>query len=373
MGASPGGSARKIRYAVVGAGWISQQAFMPAVAHTGNSTMTALVTGDPEKARKLATRYGIHHVYEYGAYARMLKSDEVDAVYLAVPNSLHRAYAVPALEAGIHVLCEKPMAPSEADCRAMIAASEAANTKLMIAYRLHFEEATLTAIEMTRSRRIGEPRLFSSVFTQQVSARNRRTKAEFRAGPLEDMGPYCINAVRHLFGDEPQEVMAFSVSAPEPRFASISEAVSVLLRFPQERLAQFTVSFGANPVDEYRVVGTRGDLQVSPGYTFGVSLKHRLTIGQEVIEQSFPMVDQFGGELKYFSDCILNDRHPEPDGEEGLADVRVMAAAEEALRTGRPQRLDPMLRRRQPSLDQLMALEPVPAPDLIRAAPPDQG
>ncbi|MBV8214227.1 MAG: Gfo/Idh/MocA family oxidoreductase [Verrucomicrobia bacterium] len=101
---------RKVRYAVVGAGWISQEDFMPGVEHTGNSVITALVTGDQTKAKALAKRHGIRQVYNYDGYGKMLESGVVDAVYLAVPNSKHRDYAVAALNAGIHVLCEKPMA-----------------------------------------------------------------------------------------------------------------------------------------------------------------------------------------------------------------------------------------------------------------------
>ena len=137
---------RKVRYAVVGAGWIAQEDFMPGVEHTGNSVMTALVTGDPEKAKELAKKYGIEHVTGYDGYDVLLRSGNIDAVYLALPNSKHRESVVKALEAGIHVLCEKPMAPTEEDCQAMIAASEKSGTKLMIAYRLHFEEATIEAL-----------------------------------------------------------------------------------------------------------------------------------------------------------------------------------------------------------------------------------
>ena len=173
---------RKVRYAVVGAGWIAQEDFMPGVEHTGNSVMTALVTGDPEKAKELAKMYGIEHVTDYDGFDALLKSGHIDAIYLATPNSDHTSFVLRALAAGIHVLCEKPMAPTEAECQQMIDASEKSGAKLMIAYRLHFEEATIEAIETIRSGTIGEPRLFSSVLTQQVSGRTAgRTR---RTGPV---------------------------------------------------------------------------------------------------------------------------------------------------------------------------------------------
>src|SRR3984885_781462 len=128
---------QKVRYAVVGAGWIAQEDFMPGVAHTGNSVMTALVTSDQSKAKRLLKRFSIPRLYDYDSYERMLHSGDVDAVYLAVPNSMHRVYAVAALNAGIHVLCEKPMARTEEECRDIIEAAAQGSAKLMIAYRLH--------------------------------------------------------------------------------------------------------------------------------------------------------------------------------------------------------------------------------------------
>ena len=115
---------RKVRYAVVGAGWIAQEDFMPGVEHTGNSVMTALVTGDAEKAKEIAKKYDIEHVYDYDGFDKMLAAGVIDAIYLATPNSKHTPFVVKALEAGIHVLCEKPMAPTEGECLQMIAASE---------------------------------------------------------------------------------------------------------------------------------------------------------------------------------------------------------------------------------------------------------
>ena len=149
---------RKVRYGVVGLGWISQAAFMPGVAHTGNSEMTALVTGDEKKAQALGKHYGITHTYHYDAYRSLLASGEVDAIYLALPNFQHREFAVPALEAGIHVLLEKPMAVSEEECRAIEAAAARSGAKLMVAYRLHFEPATLEALRLIRAGALGEDR-----------------------------------------------------------------------------------------------------------------------------------------------------------------------------------------------------------------------
>ncbi|MEF2251811.1 Gfo/Idh/MocA family oxidoreductase [Ralstonia solanacearum] len=361
-----------VRYAVVGAGWISQAAFLPGVAHSGNSIVTALVSGDAAKAGALAQRYRIGHVCSYADYERLLASGDIDAIYLALPNDMHRQYALPALQRGIHVLLEKPMATSEADCEAMIDAARLGRAKLMIAYRLHFEPATLAAIELVRAGKLGHVRAFSAVFSQPVAPSDHRAHHGYWAGPVADMGPYPINAVRHLFGEEPVEVSAVGVRDPASPF-NFADTVSVTLRFADHRLAQFIVSYSSARVDQYRVIGTQGDLEVSPGFTFGVALRHRLTLDGRTREQPFDATDQFGGELQYFSDCILNDREPEPNGEEGLADVRILATIERALESGQPQSLGPFRRQGRIEASQVRQLPAAAAPDRIDAAGSGEG
>ncbi|NWK47484.1 Gfo/Idh/MocA family protein [Ralstonia pickettii] len=361
-----------VRYAVVGAGWISQAAFLPGVAQSGNSVVTALVTGDEAKATALADRYGIQHVHGYADYDQLLASGDIDAIYLALPNDMHRQYALPALQRGVHVLLEKPMATSEADCEAMIEAARAGNAKLMIAYRLHFEPATLAAIELVRTGKLGRIRAFSAMFSQSVAPSNHRANHGYWAGPVSDMGVYPINAVRNLFGEEPIEVAACGVRDPDLPF-NFDDTVSVTLRFADHRVAQCVVSYSGASIDQYRILGTKGDLEVSPGFMFGVGLKYRATIDGKTHEQAFDATDQFGGELQYFSDCILNNREPEPNGEEGLADVRVLAAIERALESGQPQNLGPFQRQGRMETAQVRKLPPVPSPELVDAAEPGKG
>ena len=143
------------------------------------------------------------------------------------------------------------------------------------------------------------------------------------------------------------------------------------LRFPEDRLAQFSVAYGLISVDEYRVVGDEGALLVSPGYTLNDGLHHTLKVGESTTETKFRAADQFAGETAYFSDCILQDRDPEPDGEEGWLDVRILAAVERALATGREQELPPTYRSKRPSLDQRSDLPPASKPALVHAAPPE--
>lgn len=344
---------------------------MPAVAQTGNSCMTALVTGDKKKAEQLSRRYGIEHTLDYDGIDDLLASGRVDALYVATPNDQHLETTVKALRAGVHVLLEKPMAVSEAECRQMIDAAQAGSAKLMIAYRLHFEPATLAAIEKVREGALGEVRLFSSVFGQLVSPDNHRAKQGYWAGPVADMGPYPINAARNLFRAEPLEVIAHGMRHPELEM-DFHDTVSVSLRFPGDRLAQLTVSYATAEVGQYRICGSRGDLEVSPGYAFGdgVALEHRLTLDGKTTHTRFEATDQFGGELRYFSDCVLHDREPEPNGYEGLADVRVLAAIERALQTGAPVRLEPFEGPRYADPRNVQTLPPIETPELVDASTP---
>ncbi|WMS41999.1 Gfo/Idh/MocA family oxidoreductase [Acuticoccus sp. MNP-M23] len=341
----------KVRYAVVGSGWISQIAFMPSVAQTDNSEMTAIVTGNPERAQELADFHGIPKIYSYEQYDEMLASGVCDAVYIALPNSMHADYAIRAANAGIHALVEKPLALTVAECEAMIAAAQKAGTLLMTAYRLHNEPATVAILDAIRDGQIGTPRVFSSVFTMQADLGNHRLEAKHWGGPLQDIGVYCLNAMRHVFSAEPVEVIAMDGATEDPRFSEVPEVISATFRFPGAAIATFTASFGAHDLDEYRIVGTEGVIEVSTGYAFKTMPKFRVIRGDDVTEHEFDPVDHFGAQTAYFSDCIQSGTRPESDGEEGLADVRALRAVEESARTGRPVTIETAPRPSHPSKD----------------------
>jgi predicted dehydrogenase len=361
----------KVRYAVVAAGWISQGAFMPGVRQTDNSVMTALVTGDPLKADRLASNYGLKS-YSYEQFPQLLESGEIDAVYLATPNFRHREFAVPALEAGIHVLLEKPMAASEEDCLAIAEAAKRSGAKLMIAYRLHFEPGTVEMVSRVGAGHIGEPRVFSALFGQTTKESNHRMQGGFWEGPVADMGPYPINAVRSLFRDEPIEVHAMGTTSPE-RKTHTPDTVSVTLRFPGEKLATFIVSYSLPATQRFTLVGSKGEFEASPCFGFGegVAIAYRATIDGKTEEHTHPVVDQFAGETQYFSDCILQDRDPEPDGDEGWRDIRVVAAIERSLKTGQIQKLDSLPKRPGINSEQARRLPLAKVPPYVNTEEPN--
>jgi len=263
LGAIVPTSKRIIRYAVVGLGHIAQVAVLPAFAHAGrNSRLTAVVSGDRTKRREIAKRYRLDGAFNYDEFDECLRS--VDAVYIALPNSMHAEYTIRAAQAGVHVLCEKPMAVTVDECEAMVAACRKHRVKLMIAYRLHFDEINLDVIEFVRKNRIGTPKFFNSSFSLAVRSDNIRTKKALGGGTLYDLGVYCINAARYLFRAEPKEVVAVSVNSGVKRLAQIDESTGAVLRFEGERIAAFVTSFNAADVGSYRIVGTKGEIQVNP-------------------------------------------------------------------------------------------------------------
>jgi predicted dehydrogenase len=347
-----GQAKNRVRYAVISAGRITQGAVLPAFHNArDNSELVALVSGDEAKRASLAERHRIPLTGDYSELEFILDRGGIDAVYIAAPNSQHREFTERAARMGVHVLCEKPMATTLADCDAMIEATRNHGVKLMIGYRLHFEEGTLRAIDRVRRGELGRPKIFSSMFTQQVRDGDIRTQAKLGGGALLDMGVYPINMARALFADEPIEVSAFRPPSIDPRFSEVDETVSVLLRFPAGGVAQLTASIGAAAGESYRIVGERGDLRAEP--CFGVStFKHYLTVEGKTTEQTFPVRDQFAPELIYFSRCILENREPEPSGEEGWCDVRVVSAAFESIESGRAVLLAPYLRSARPELSQ---------------------
>ena len=344
---------RKVRYAVIGLGHIAQVAVLPAFANARkNSTLAALVSDDPVKLRELSRAYKVPRTFSYDEYEACLRSGAVDAVYIALPNNQHREFALRAAKAGVHVLCEKPLALDEEECHDIIRVCAENRVKLMTAYRLHFERANLEAIRLLQAGTIGEPRIFNSLFTMQIKDGNIRLKKALGGGTLYDIGIYCINAARYLFRAEPTDVFAYSANNGERRFREVDEMTSAVLRFPEERLASFTTSFGATDTAVYDIVGTRGTLRVKQAYEHSEGIEMEITVNGRTKKRSYPKRDQFGPELIYFSDCVLKNKEPEPSGIEGLLDVHIIQSLLKSARHGMSIKIQDLRRRRRPSLRQ---------------------
>lgn len=365
--------AKKVRYAVVGLGSIAQAAILPAFRHVPNARLAALVSDDPKKRTSLGERYDVERTCGYADYDALLESGDVDAVYVALPNDLHADYAIRAARAGVHVLCEKPLAVTERECEAMIRACRQNDVKLMTAYRLHLEEGTLAALDQVRRGALGEVRSFHAEHARIVKAGDIRLSRERGGGSLYDLGIYGVNAARMLFGEEPDEVFAFTASGDDRRFAEVDEMAHAVLRFPGERLATVISSMGAAARSTWTIVGTKGALTMDPAFAFGEDLRSVRTDaeGRRKEERRYAARDQFGALILYFSRCVLEDREPIPNGEEGLADVRVVRALYRSAEEGRPIRLAAIRRNRSPGADQDIHVPPLEGVgDYVRAKGP---
>ncbi len=364
---------RRIRYAVVGLGNIAQVAVLPAFEHAKeNSELVALVSSDEEKLRVLSKKYGVAVTGSYDELERVIADGKVDAVYLAVPNTHHRKMTERAARAGAHVLCEKPMAVTEEACRAMIAATRRHGVKLMIAYRLHFEEANLRAIESVRAGEIGDPRIFGSVFCHQVREGDIRTRCDLGGGALFDMGIYCLNAARYIFQEEPLSVYAEQIFGEDGRSEDVDEMTAAVLRFPGNRIAHFTASQGAADVSEFRVVGTKGDIRLEPAYEYIGEIEETVTVDGKAKTHTAAKRDQFAPELIHFSQCILTGDEPAPSALQGLADVRIMQAMVLSAKTGARIELSPVVQSRRPNIELMTKKPPTKKIKPVHSASPSK-
>src|SRR3954447_15279901 len=333
----PEAVARHAGWAIVGLGQLALEEVMPAFRECRLSRPVALVSGHPDKARKVAEAYGLEpqNIYGYDSFERLADNPAVDVVYIILPNSLHAEYTIRALKAGKHVLCEKPMAVSVAECEQMIEAAQQANRKLMIAYRLHYEPLNRKVMQLCAGKALGAVRTFSSSNCQNVTAPNIRLSATLGGGPVGDIGIYSINAARYCTGEEPVEVTAMANQPQDdPRFREVPESVAFTLRFPSGALAHCDCNFGRAPSRRYRVHCEEGSIDMDPAFDYrGLRLSVRQ--GEERAELLIGQVNHFAAEMDHFSDCVLNGKDPRTPGEEGLADLRVIAAIAEAARTGR--------------------------------------
>jgi predicted dehydrogenase len=318
-------------------GYIAQTAILPAFAQaTDNSQLAALVSGTPGKLRRLSEKYKVEHSYSYEQYADCLKSGAIDAVYIGLPNHLHKKYAVAAAQAGIHVLCEKPLAFGESDSESMIAAARDAGVKLMPAYCTHFEPATSQLVEAIHAGKIGEPRIFTSTFSQKSRPGRARLNNHIWGNVLYDLGIYCINTACCLFGAEPGEVYASGLNFSDKQSMEPAEMFVGQLNFANHRVASFVASLGTVDRSTFEVIGTRGILKMDPAYEVAKDLKSEISIGDWRIKEIFRRRDEFASALLYFSDCVLKDKEPQPSGEMGLADVRIIRALILSAETNSP-------------------------------------
>jgi predicted dehydrogenase len=328
---SPDTQQRKIGYCIVGLGRISMDHFMPACRMSQRSQVTALVSGHRDKAERMAAQYNVpsKNIYSYENYNEIAGNQDIDAVYIALPNSMHAEYTIRAAKAGKHVLCEKPMATTVKDSQAMIDACKAANKKLMIAYRCQYEPTNLRAIQLIRDGKLGTIQAIESANGFNEHAGEWRLNRKLAGGgPLMDVGIYSLNACRYLTHEEPTHIEGYaSVVDHDGRFDQVEENVSWIMKFPSGAVASCSTTYGAEMPGFFRVHGSKGMIHMEPAFAYqGLHLRAQIK-GEPPMDEPNHQKDpyQFVLEADDFSGCILQNKEPKANGEEGLRDMRWMA------------------------------------------------
>src|SRR6266849_6256076 len=272
---------KKLGWAIVGLGSLSMNQILPAFAKCEKSRVVALVSGHPDKANKLAQRYGVSpkNIYNYQNYDSIKDNPEVDVIYIVLPNGMHAEYTVRGHQAGKHVLSEKPMANTPAECQQMIDAGRKANRKLMVAYRCRYEPYNQEAIRMARQQELGPTKviLADHGFNIGDPTQWRLNKTLAGGGSLMDIGIYSLQAARYLTGEEPIEINAMMYTTPgDVRFKEVEETINFQLRFPSGILANCTSSYGYSGQNRYRVVTANGWFELEPATSYtGIRMRVR--------------------------------------------------------------------------------------------------
>ena len=334
----PAQQTKPVGYAAIGLGSISD-IFMRACATSQTSKITALVTGHPDtKGAKYAAQYGIPQssIYTYETFDRIRDNPAVDAVYVGLPNSMHCEYTVRAAKAGKHVLCEKPMAISSAECHQMIDACKTADRKLMIAYRVHYDPTWTHMAEIIRSGAIGQVKSYRGAFLGNFVAGQWRLDRKYAGGgPMMDLGIYPLNGIRYLTGEEPEAYTAVvSTRDHGGRFTSMEESVEWTMKFPSGIIASCGTSYGQTAPSFLEVSGERGSLRITQAYSYdGLHLEGRAgsQTFDEVATGKSPF--QFTLEADHFSNCIRSNTQPKTAGDEGLKDLLAIEAIYRAAGT----------------------------------------
>lgn len=335
------GPDERVGFAIVGLGRLSLEEILPAFAKSKWAKPVALVSGDRAKASRVARQYGISEsaLFDYKSFDGIRNRPEVAAVYVVLPNSMHAEFTIRAAEAGKHVLCEKPMANSVAECRSMIDACNKANRWLMIAYRCQYEPHHREMIRLARSSELGVLKAITAMNGQAQAPNDqwRHKLALAGGGALPDVGIYCLNAARYITGEEPIEVSANMHSTPnDPRFREVEESVSFNLRFPSGVLANCFTSYGTHSSKAYRVMGSESWAEMDPAFPYrGLRLRinrPRKGGASELVERPFEQADQFALELDHFAECVVSGTRPHTPGEEGMQDVALVEAIYRAAR-----------------------------------------
>jgi predicted dehydrogenase len=327
-----GAENKKLGYALVGLGGLATNQIAPALLKSEHCRLAAIVTGTPEKEKIWADRYKIdeRHIYNYDSFDKIAGDDSIDVVYIVLPNSMHAEFTIRAAKAGKHVLCEKPMANSSAECRQMIAASKAANRLLAIGYRCQFEPRHLRCMELARKKEFGDLKMIEAGFGFKIGDPNqwRLKQALAGGGALMDVGIYALQACRYVAGEEPTLITAQETKTDAKKFAEVDESITWTMRFPSGVLAFCSTSYNFGGLNKFRAYASDGHFGMDPAYSYGDN-RMETSRGHTELKET----DQFATEMDDFAKCIIESKTSRVSGEEGLKDLLAIEAIYKSIET----------------------------------------
>jgi predicted dehydrogenase len=323
---------KKLGIALVGLGKYSGGQLAPALKETSHCYLAGIVTGTPEKADHWKRKYDIpeRNIYNYSNFDQIKDNRDIDIIYIVLPNAMHREYVVRAARAGKHVICEKPMALTAAECDEMIDACKKANRLLSIGYRLHFEPHNVEMMRLGRDKVFGDiKRMIAEDGLAEVEGW-RLDKELAGGGPLMDVGIYCVQGVRYTTGVEPIAVTAKEEKKRDrEKFRDIEESLTWQMEMSNGLIAECRTSY-SEELNLLRAEANKGWFELSPAYEYE-GIKGRTSNGKMKFEQ----INQQAKQMDDFADAILNNRPTPVPGEMGRQDVKILNAIYEAMQTGK--------------------------------------
>jgi predicted dehydrogenase len=330
----------KVGFAVVGLGAIAQVAVLPAFRNAKRARLVALVSRDKRKAEKLARKFGAAAAYAREEFSDCLENPDVDAVYLATPQSEHLCATIAAARAGKHVLCEKPLAISSEQSAEMVRICEECGVQLMTAYRKYYEPSALYLKNLVQSGKLRKIDVINTSFSElHVPGRSIPWLLDSKVaggGPLMDLGVYCVNTSRWLVEEDPVEVSAHAWKKDEERFRSVEEGISFRMHFASGLVVQGTSTYSSAISSFVFVQGTKGWACLTPAFPFDEERRLTGKIDGKWFEKKFRVVDEFAPELDAFAAAIQTKKRVEPDGRQGHRDMIIVEAIYASVRNGEP-------------------------------------
>lgn len=322
----------KIRWGVLSTSKFAQNKIIPAVKHCQHAEISAIASRNLDSAQEVATRLGISTAY--GSYEELLADANIDAIYNPMPNHLHVDWSIKALQAGKHVLCEKPIGLSSAEGQRLVdAAKQHPQLKIMEAFMYRLHPQWQRAKQLVDEGRIGQLRTIQSFFSYfNTDANNIRNKADIGGGGMMDIGCYNVSLSRFIFGTEPKRVLG--IAEFDPQFQT-DRLASGVLDFGNGT-ATFTCSTQLTPYQRVNIFGTEGRVEIEIPFNAPPDKPCRMwhQQGDKIEEIVFDICDQYTIEFDQFSLAVLNDTAVPTPLEDAVANMKVIEAIFESSKSG---------------------------------------